>query len=228
MHKVSWLATKGGMPFDKNFAEHYEWLLLRNAPEWLISTRRPSLTSRTLWMTHSLRWKLQWLKKRRIGGNHYYLKQHSRFPNPHIRSNVFAINREILLNLTSEHVISKKDAYAFESGKNSISRRLSQKSLRLLVVNSEGQTFDVPDWVKSKTFRLGDQELLLASDNQSQQYALSGPYERGILTMITWGLDAVIGNKPPLVGLLEFTKSIASMESDAEEQQLLATAAGDV
>lgn len=207
MHKVGWLAVKGKLPFDENFAKHYEWLLLQIAPNWLKSTRRPSFKSHIREMTYPYRWKIKWLKKRRPGGSLYYLRQHSQFPNPHIRTNVFALDRELLLSVINKSVITKEEAYAFESGKNSLSRQLAQRSLRLLVVNSEGQSFDIPDWIKSKTYRISEQEFLLASDNQSERYALSDQYERRILTMMAWGLDAVTDNKPPHLDLFELRQT---------------------
>ncbi len=215
MHKVGWLAVRGKLPYDEDFARHYEWLLLQIAPHWLQSIRRPSFKSRVRKFTYPYRWKITWCDKMRPGRNLYYLKQHSRFPNPHIRTNVFAIDRELLLGVTNKDVITKEDAYAFESGKNSLSRQLANKSLRLLVVNSEGQSFDAPDWMKSKTYRINEQELLLASDNQSERYALSDQYERGVLTMMTWGLNALPDNKPPHLGLLEFEKDLSSVEGFA-------------
>lgn len=209
LHKVGWLATEKRIPLDENFTKHYGWMLSRLTPSW----RTSSFKSYDLNMPYPLRWKLKWLKKRRPGSHLYHLKQHSRFPNPHIRSNVFAIDRELLLDVTNKDVVTKEDAYAFESGKNSLSHQLAQRSLRLLIVNSEGRSFDTPDWVKSRTYRINKQELLLASDNQSDRYELSGSYERGILTMMTWGLHALPDNKPPHLGLSELATSITSIEN---------------
>ncbi len=212
LHKVRWITLRGKIPFDETLAAHYGWLLERVAPRWLTSTRRPGLISQLREVTYPYRWKYKWAKKRRVGSDLHHLKDHLAFPNPHIRSNVFMIDRDLLLDVSPDRVSSKEEAYAFESGRNSISRRLMQRSLRLLVVNSEGKAFDTPDWMKSKTYRIDNQELLLASDNQSERYALSDEYERGILTMLSWGLEAV-GNKPHHLGVLELKRKIGSIES---------------
>jgi hypothetical protein len=217
MVKLRWITVRGKFPFDDSLATHYRWLLSDQAPRWLISTRRHNLVSRIRALTYPFRWKYKWSKKRREGSDLHYLKEHLSFPNPHIRSNVFMIDRNLLLDIAPPNVVSKEDAYAFESGKNNVSRQLMQRSLRLLVVNSSGKFFDIPDWAKSQTYRISNQELLLASDNQTDRFERSDEYERGILTMLSWGLGAVDGPKPPHLGLEELMKNINSVYGFSNE-----------
>jgi len=45
----------------------------------------------------------------------------------------------------------------------------------------------VPNWSKSRTFRLGDQADLLLTDNQSRAFAAMSAGGRATYARITWG-----------------------------------------
>jgi hypothetical protein len=83
------------------------------------------------------------------------------FPNPHIRSNGFMIDRRRLLELGSDLIRTKIDACGFESGIDSLTARVRRQGMAALVVGRGGQDYDVPDWTHSGTFRLGQQKNLL-------------------------------------------------------------------
>ncbi len=109
------------------------------------------------------------------------------FPNPHIRSNCFLIDRQLLLKLHFKLKPVKIDCNLFESGAESLSARLQGLGRRLLVVGDNGDAYDVQDWVKSRTFRLEDQSNLLFGDNQTRAFASLFPAEQRILRNMTWG-----------------------------------------
>ena len=109
------------------------------------------------------------------------------FPNPHIRSNAFLIDRKLLLKLDFKLKLTKIDCNKFESGSDGLSIRLQRLGLRLLVVGKNGAAYDVPDWVKSGTFRLEDQSNLLFGDNQTRELTSLGPAEQSMLRNMTWG-----------------------------------------
>ena len=89
------------------------------------------------------------------------------FPNPHIRSNGFAIRRRRLLKLDLAVIRSKEDANLFESGRNGLTAQIRLAGLKALVVGRDGVGYEIPDWSRSGTFRLGDQSNLLIEDNQT-------------------------------------------------------------
>jgi hypothetical protein len=134
------------------------------------------------------RWKMRLLDGCRAAANQWYTRSRfPQFPNPHIRSNAFLMKRERLLSLGFGQMRTKWDAYAFESGQDSLTARLRRQGLATLIVNRQGQCFDVPDWARSETFRLGDQPQLLVSDNQTRMFMALAPGHQAVVTRMTWG-----------------------------------------
>ena len=72
------------------------------------------------------------------------------FPNPHIRSNCFLIDRSLLLSLDFRLKLTKLDCQLFESGSDGLSAKLLGLGLRLLVVGrTSRRAYDVADSAKS-------------------------------------------------------------------------------
>lgn len=118
------------------------------------------------------------------------------FPNPHIRSNGFMISRELLLNLFGEYEVkTKEDACKFESGKESLTRKIWDLGMKTLLVGKNGIAYDVKDWRKSNTFRLGTQSNLLTNDNQTRNYDNFSEQEKMVHAWISWG-DDIIRSQP--------------------------------
>jgi hypothetical protein len=110
-----------------------------------------------------------------------------RFPNPHIRSNGFAIRRKRLLELDLIAIRSKEDANLFESGRSSLTTQVRQAGLKALVVGRDGVGYDIPDWSRSRTFRLGDQNNLLVEDNHTRAFAAMSRGAKVAHTLMSWG-----------------------------------------
>jgi hypothetical protein len=121
-----------------------------------------------------------WLRRRRR-------KDFPPFPNPHLRTNGFAIARELMLALHWPAPRSKADTWALESGKRSISRQLWDRGLEVLVVGRDGLAYDAPRWRESATFRSGEQRNLLIADNRTQQYDEAVGARRMELERMAWG-----------------------------------------
>ena len=79
------------------------------------------------------------------------------FPNPHIRTNGFMVRRDRLATFQPSQIKTKFDACAFESGVDSLTTQLRRAGLAAVVVASDGRGYDVPDWCRSGTFRIGEQ-----------------------------------------------------------------------
>lgn len=131
---------------------------------------------------------------RKISVLKYWLKLkllHSRkfpsFPNPHLRTNAFLINRKLFTSLVFPDLKNKLGAYTFENGRNSITNQIIQKGLSVLVVNRKGETFEIPEWPESHTFWNYDQEFLLISDNQTEKYRQGDSKLRAHLKIDAWG-----------------------------------------
>ena len=103
----------------------------------------------------------------------YFLSVKNRFPpypNPHVRTNAFLIGRELFSALRDTTVVTKWDAYRFESGINGMTRQIIGAGLLALIAGRDGAAYDCADWPDSRTFWSGGQENLLVEDNQTRLY----------------------------------------------------------
>lgn len=110
-----------------------------------------------------------------------------RFPNPNLRTNAFTGRRALLRGLDWSGTDAKLGALALESGRRSLSAQVRRRGLRTVVVGRDGRLHDPSDWHASRTFRAGEQENLLVSDNRTRDYAAADPRERAVLTRMAWG-----------------------------------------
>jgi hypothetical protein len=112
------------------------------------------------------------------------------FPAYHLRTNAFMAERATLAAIQIHGVREKKDAYLYESGRNSITRQVQRRGLRTLVVGCDGSFYDHEQWPLSRTFWQGDQERLLIADNQTRTYSNGGLDRRRVLSGFAWGPQA--------------------------------------
>jgi hypothetical protein len=93
-----------------------------------------------------------------------------RFPNPHLRTTGFMLDRALALEMGLERAVDKLTAYRLESGYHSITRQVQSRGQRVVVVGRDGRTYDVADWPGSATFRAGGQRNLLIGDNRTREW----------------------------------------------------------
>lgn len=110
-----------------------------------------------------------------------------RFPNAHLRTNVFVIARETLMRLDLPQFHDKWDTWRAESGRNGLSRQVQRLGGGLLVVDAAGRTYSPEHWQQSCTFWLEDQSGLLASDRQTRMYDQADAPRRAQLCALAWG-----------------------------------------
>ena len=131
---------------------------------------------------------LSGLRQRLYQHRHRHLwKPFPPFPNPHLRTNGFAIRRRDWLNLTPGPLNDKCGGWKLESGRASMTRQMLQQGLQVLVVDKYGRTYPPPEWCGSRTFRSGNQSQLLLADNQTRQFATANRQQQEVLTKIAWG-----------------------------------------
>ena len=82
---------------------------------------------------------------------------------------------------------TKEAAMCFESGAGGLTSLIRQAGLSALVVGSNGQAYEVSDWVKSSTFRLGKQSNLLIFDNQTRNFEAMSEGTKLTHLRVTWG-----------------------------------------
>jgi hypothetical protein len=112
------------------------------------------------------------------------------FPAPHLRSNCVLIDRDLWLEVCGPPPRGKFAAYRIESGRRSITNRITRMGLRTVVVGRDGHAYDVPDWPASRTFWQASQENLLVADNQTDSYLQGDATTRRVLAGYAWGPEA--------------------------------------
>jgi hypothetical protein len=116
----------------------------------------------------------------------YCIFEYERFPNPHIRTNAFMIDRNKFLSLTFPTFREKEDVYRFESGRQSLTRQVVRQGLQPVVVGRNGSIFATSEWKSSATFWSDEQANLLIADNRTCAYSEGNKGLREYLEDSAW------------------------------------------
>ena len=125
----------------------------------------------------------------KLDGVFIILKKYSFIPTHISELLLFFLNAKDLLSLDfdTKKFVKKIETNYFEGGRDGLSNKLLKKGFKLLVVNSDNKSFDIPDWKKSQTFYLQKQEKLIFIDNRTEEYHKSNEIEREKMRKFTWG-----------------------------------------
>jgi hypothetical protein len=107
------------------------------------------------------------------------------FPNPHLRTNGFAMARQLILALDWKADLSRTEAVMLEGSRRSLTRQVQARGLTALVVGRDG-VYPPERWRESATFRSGGQSNLLLADNRTRHYQEAGPLTRRGLAWLAW------------------------------------------
>jgi glycosyl transferase family 2 len=196
-HSV-WLTANRWVRFDRRLARQFAPGLKSSAPGWMEADRSPFFRLRRIlgdilfrrppYDHPSLKAEFarHWEELTSDGGILAPFRNIGSFPNPHLRTNGFMVARKLLLEFRGMGN-TKNDCMQFESGPSGLSNRVYEKGLALVLVGADGIGYPPEEWPKSKTFRLEQQQNLMASDNQVAGYARMSEPERQILAYMTWG-----------------------------------------
>ncbi|MGA8364101.1 MAG: hypothetical protein WB709_06240 [Solirubrobacteraceae bacterium] len=127
-------------------------------------------------------------------------RDYPRFPNPHLRSTAFMLDRTNLIAMNLDEARDKRDTYLLESGRRSITRQILERDLRAVVTGRDGLIYGVKDWAASRTYRSGEQDNLLVADRRTEDWASASPRLRRRLSRDAWGehyVDAGVVVKDP-------------------------------
>ena len=113
------------------------------------------------------------------------------FPNVHVRTNAFMMERKRFLELDPGNISTLESGNAFEAGPQGLTRQLHSRGLKPVVVDREGRRYLAEDWPRSRTFRSGGQETLAVSDFRTFDYAVGSQGKRRWLAELAWGDAAV-------------------------------------
>ena len=132
----------------------------------------------------TIRFPAQWL---------YRAKNFRTFPNPYIRSNAFFMRRNLFLQFISRRSPpqTKWAAWELESGRRGLPTFVTSQKLKVVVVGSDGRSFEVPDWKRSQCFWVPTQPNLLIRDNQTLYYEAADDRRKRTLEVMAWGRPAL-------------------------------------
>jgi hypothetical protein len=116
----------------------------------------------------------------------HYLVHYSPYPNPHIRTNAFMIERDRFLALKAPPFRTKSDVYKFESGRQSLTRQILEQYLRPVVVGRDGHIYEAADWKSSATYWINQQANLIVADNRTSDYSEGSEQIRAHLQACAW------------------------------------------
>jgi hypothetical protein len=108
------------------------------------------------------------------------------FPNPHLRTNGFALERELLRELDWPTGLTKLEAVRLEAGSHGLTRQVAARGMQTMVVGRDGVAYPPERWPESATFRSGAQRNLLLGDNRTRHYQHAGPLVRRGLSWLAW------------------------------------------
>lgn len=114
------------------------------------------------------------------------LYEFGRYPNPHIRTNAFMIDRDNFVSLNLPRFITKRDSYKFESGRGSMTRQIIKRGLTPIIVDRFGKTYGISDWKSSSTFWMNEQSNLMIADNRTTDYAQANRMLRREMENLAW------------------------------------------
>lgn len=158
-----------------------------------------------------------WAKVTDNGAGLFSIRDFKPFPNPHLRSNAFMIRRTLLLDFEFVLDDTKTAASRFESGPDGLPARLGAQGLSLVVVGADGTAYDVADWPKSRTFRMGDQSNILVADNQVRGFSAMSEWHKKLHVRMSWG-DYLPGSENGLVDFgVDFPRGSLTLGSPKPE-----------
>lgn len=129
---------------------------------------------------------LDWLYKWRFSPH---------FPNPHIRTTGFIMQRAAFLAVKAKQTTSKQLTWAFESGRTGLTRQVERKGMKVLVAGRDGRYFEKAEWPGSGTYCADDQYNLIVQDNHTRKYHEGSAGARKELELRAWGKNVLPKNE---------------------------------
>ena len=118
---------------------------------------------------------------------HHLIPEVPPFPDPHIRTNAFLIQRERFLRIVEGlEIRSKSDGWMFECGPESLTRQVLRAGLKAFVVGRDGRAHEIAQWPESRTYCTRGAAPLIGDDTYRKYRAADRLGKRQIET-IMWG-----------------------------------------
>jgi hypothetical protein len=111
------------------------------------------------------------------------------FPNPHIRTNAFLIDRNSFLEYfrINGYPKSKFDCHLVESGPKGLTKYMIKKGATVVIVSNNGEVFNVSDWGSANLFRANNSsDRLVFTDNRTREYTNASIEKKAQLIWDAW------------------------------------------
>lgn len=111
------------------------------------------------------------------------------FPNYHVRTNAFMIDRKLYLSFMLKYKIPKNkiETYHLESGYNSLTRFVLKHNFEVGVIGKDEKIYSKEEWDKSKTFFSPDMSNLLIKDRYYEFYNNLSNRDKTLHEFYAWG-----------------------------------------
>jgi hypothetical protein len=111
------------------------------------------------------------------------------FPNPHLRTNAFAIRRDLLHAFAAQSPIpsTKAEACALESGWGGLTRFVQARGFGVEVLSATGVPFGPDLFLESRTFRAGPGTRTLVAYNATRAYGAFSVTKKRLKEISAWG-----------------------------------------
>lgn len=112
-----------------------------------------------------------------------------KFPNPHIRTCSFMVERDLFVDYASKQKFpqTKEDTYQLEHCDASISKYVQNNGHLMAVVNSDGEVFLQDDWETSQTYISNDNAKALLTDKWARRYVTINVDLKPFIEITVWG-----------------------------------------
>lgn len=118
---------------------------------------------------------------------HHQFPEISPFPNPHIRTNAFLIQRERFCRIADQFEMhTQKEGWMFECGPNGLSQQVRREGLELRVVDRAGNGYGPERWKESRTYCTPGAAPLIGDDTY-RAYLASNAVGKKEMAITMWG-----------------------------------------
>ena len=118
--------------------------------------------------------------------HHPFAPDFPAYPNFHIRSNAFMLNRYDYLKMLEDRPLDNKlQAYQIEAGRLSLTRMIQATGREAVVVGRQGGVQQRALW-RAGIFRSGCQQNLLLADNQTRHYQQASLFKKLMIWLVNY------------------------------------------
>lgn len=108
---------------------------------------------------------------------------------PHLRTNAFGCSKQFICDAKKyfgNELKTRLQSLMFESGDRGLSGYATKMGFGLYVIDKNGTSYKMENWLESCTYAVSDQTNLAVKDNRTDEYCNASSTERLKLYVATW------------------------------------------